>query len=685
MTVSQKAAFSLLISILLFAGFTVLAYMGLFDLVEARFYNPSVTKAINGEINQDTEVIDTFLAETLGTFYTTLQEPAIQRSFLPNQSAEDIFERSRIFGILLESQSALQSVRFIDAGGSRIHYSTDGADILRQDRLSVAYRNFPDTPSYIPYDTVAVPSQGSPKILLDSVHERLVFSLPFYDSFEVYRGTALFTLSIQAVADTMIRQGRINIGEDITVLSDPAGLVSRLPRITRRAMVPLIASIWNSGDLELTALDQSESGLAFALASSKTSQNIFVGRIVEESLFEFPDAMKYILLGLCFFTLYLIIFLSFNLQQDPMTIVQGRFSRLQTSLLEEYRSRKDEMDWERWTWELEQRREEVRAEVKRGIRAKKGKQSDTEIDAYIDTSWNEFTALIRSQYQKAAASAAIDEAKIREIVSRLIGDTHPGSNAVVPAPKPAAALTTPVVKTNTEKSEDVDEVEELEDAEVVEELDEVEELEDAEVVEELDEVEELEDAEVVEELDEVEELEDAEPVEELDEVEELEDAEPVEELDEVEELEESASAENNNENEKIDEVKPLEKTDKPNEDDELLEEFEELEELEELDEVEELEEAVEAPDEPQNAPLDRKNAMDQLISQIEFSSVSDENEEEEADLPELEIVSPFASLLSNFDEESTETVEEQETDDDGNDDDGNDDDSNNDDEKKNGV
>jgi hypothetical protein len=55
--VSRKAILSLLISVVLFAGFTVLTYTDLFDLVEARFYNPSVVKAINRELTGDTQTI----------------------------------------------------------------------------------------------------------------------------------------------------------------------------------------------------------------------------------------------------------------------------------------------------------------------------------------------------------------------------------------------------------------------------------------------------------------------------------------------------------------------------------------------------------------------------------------------------------------------------------------------------
>ncbi|MDR2158682.1 MAG: hypothetical protein LBP23_01300, partial [Treponema sp.] len=225
-TVSQKAALSLLISVFLFAGFAVLAFTGLFDLVEARFYNPSVMKSLSREIEEDTGAIQNFFAELESRFSEALREEAVRRSFLPNQSAEDIFERSRRFGVLMETLGGLQSVRFVDEGGLRIHYSTRPQDILNQDRLSVAYRNYDSIPDTLPYDQVAVQALGSVKYTLDGIGDRIILSFPFYDSFEVYRGTALFSLSGRAIAERLVSTGRIKVGDDVSVIPEPPGIVT---------------------------------------------------------------------------------------------------------------------------------------------------------------------------------------------------------------------------------------------------------------------------------------------------------------------------------------------------------------------------------------------------------------------------------------------------------------------------
>jgi hypothetical protein len=499
-TVSQKAALSLLISVFLFAGFAVLAYTGLFDLVEARFYNPAITKSLNHEVSLDSEAVQDFLIELQNRFSETLNEPAVRRSMLPNQSAEDIFERTRIYGVLLESLGGLQSVRFVDSGGIRIHFSTVSQDILSQDRLSIAYRNYTEDPRNIPFDTVEVPAQGELKYTFDEERERIIFSFPFYDSLEVYRGTALFTVSIRAMAERLIGKGRIMAGEDVSIIANPPGIVSGLPGTVQVNILSMISSVWNDGFLVLTPLNSARSETTLALVSSKTDQGIFVGRLVNENLLAFPQSMKVILLVSVFLTIYLAIFLSFNLRQDTLTVIQNRMKGLQISLIEQYYDRKGDMDWTHWIRELEQRREDIRAEVKRGIKTGQGRRSEEDIDSLIDKSWDELLAVIGGRRN---AASGIDEEKLQNILNRILqaapGLPTPSPAVQAPAPRPLSAVP---VKAAGDEAE-VEELEEApEEAETLEELEEIGEAEEAETLEELEEIGEAEEAETLEELEE---------------------------------------------------------------------------------------------------------------------------------------------------------------------------------------
>jgi hypothetical protein len=414
-TISRKAAFSLLITTFLFAVFTALAFTGLFDLVEARFYNPAVARAIGREIDADARVIGEFFGELQIRFAATLDEGAVRRSLLADLESEDIALRASLYGELLESLGGLQSVRFIDSGGRRIHFSTWPPDILRQDQNSVAYRNYgaaENSAAYIPYGQVEA---AAPRLIMDGAGERILFSYPFYDSFEVYRGTALFSLSVRAVMDRMVSAGRIKVGEDVSVISEPPGLVTGLPSVGRNVLAPLIARLWSENSLSLGRLNSGATGISLALISRTTDQNLYIGRLVEESLLSFPPAMKIILMASFLITVYLIIFLLFNLRQDDLTIIQSRLKKLQVNLLEEYYEHTGDMNWNRWRRELEHRREDVHSELKRGLNA--GIGGLAEVDNFIDRSWDDLMAIIGGRIERRVG---IDEDTLRTLLGRLL-------------------------------------------------------------------------------------------------------------------------------------------------------------------------------------------------------------------------------------------------------------------------
>ncbi|MDR1445898.1 MAG: hypothetical protein LBI90_03260 [Treponema sp.] len=629
MTATQKAALSLLISVFLFAGFTVLAFSGLFDLVETRFYNPSIVRSLTNEVEKDAKTAGSFFGSLTERFAATLSEPAVQRSFLPNQSGQDILERSRVYGVLMEETGGLQSVRFVDSGGIRIHFSTLQRDIFTQDGLSIAYRNYDDDPDSLPYTTVEVPALGENRIILDEGGDRIISAHPFYDSLDVYRGTAVFTLSVRAIAEWLINENRINVGEDVAIISDPPGMVSRVPGSAKSALLPMISHIWAEGYLSLNPLDSAASGVSMALISAKTSQGIFVGRLVNESSFEFPDAMKVILLVSTFITLYLVIFLIFNLRQDTMTVIQNRLKNLQISLIEQYYDRKGDVDWNNWSRELEQRRDDVRAEVKRGIRISKGsKRSEENIDTLIDKSWDELLSVIGGRRRE---TAVLDEEKLQGILNRILQS--------VPATLPA-----PAVQAQAPVQAAEEEVEELGDAEELEDLEEVEPAEEVEDVEEVEEAEELEDAEVVEDAEELEAAETVEDVEAAGDAEEVPESAGTPAVDEVPIIDvDSIAAEGA--------FIPGESPAPPVPADVAGlgaadgDDAENLEELEEIEGAEPLEEFAEEVPVSFSPPQD--NLAD-LTSKIEFAPLPESDETEEALNIEMEIVSPFVTMLSDF-------------------------------------
>ena len=698
MTVSQKVSVSLLIAVVLFAGFAALAFTGLFQLVEARFYNPTIAKGLERELAADAAVTGDYFTELENRFAAELASGEVKRSFLPNQSAQDVFERSKRFGLLMEAVSGLQSVRFVDVAGKRIHYSTSRGDELRRDKLSVSYRNYGEAAGDLPFDALSVAEGGVPRLVVDAAGDRFIFAFPFLDSFEVYKGTAIFTVSVRGLAERLTSEGRLRVGEDLAPVGEPSGVVSGLPRVGREDLLSAVAQVWSDGTFGPTPLATGSSGSSFALISSKTSGGIITGRLVSESVFAFPPAMKGILLVSFFLTVYLVVFLLFNLRQDSLTVIRDRIKRFQIALMEEYYDRKGDLDWNRWKRELEQRRDEVRAELKRDLHGSVPKRLKADVDELIDKSWDELLTAIGGR-MTAPVTAQLDEGKLQDILGRVMALAPTAAPVAAPAapqakPKKSAAKPSPAPKPiapveEAEAEEDLEEVaeaeavedlEEIAEAEAEEELEEVaeaeaeedlEEVAEAEAVEDLEEIaeaeaeedlEEIAEAEAEEELEEVseaeaeeelEEIAEAEAVEDLEEIAEAESAEDVEEIAEAEaeedveevaeaeaeeDLEELAEAETSAELEELAEVEAVE-------DLEEIAEVEEIEELEEIEAAETIEISMEDFDDkaPSSAELDR------IARDIEFAPMPEI--EGEIELPDMKVVSPFEELLSELESE----------------------------------
>jgi hypothetical protein len=357
----------------------------------------------------------------------------------------------------------------------RIHYSSIAQDITQQDRLSVSYRNYTSIPGIPSYESIASEDRARGRLILDEELGRIFISLPFYDFYDVFRGTALFSISARALAEELIRGESIKAGDDISIISSPQGFLIGKPASSGNSLYSLVSSLWNDGILTLTNIKSAE---PMVLLSVKTSQGLYVGRLVSETVFSFPESMKVILLVSFFLTVYLTVFLIFNLRQDPFVIVQNRFKQLQISLIEHYYEKKGAIDWSRWSRELEQRREEIRNELKKGI--KDDEKTKNDIDVLIDKSWDELLAVIAGQRESSFAGKPEAPKAETVKVQAEVAEAEEGYDVVVEVEEVETAKT--IVK--------IQDIEDLEEAEAVEELEEIEEAEPVEEIEEAEAVEE---------------------------------------------------------------------------------------------------------------------------------------------------------------------------------------------------
>jgi hypothetical protein len=620
MNVGQKATLSLLISTLLASAFAVLAFSGLFNIIEADFFDARVRSSVDSSLDALADSSNAYHTVNLDRFSTLLDKDYVKRSFLPNQSSEDLFQRTSAFGILAEEISGLLGVRFIDLEGRRIHYSSFPADTLRAEPFRTIYRNYGEGDDEA-YDGLAVRESEAPRISSLPQRRAYAYRFPFTDSFGIYRGTAVFYLSYAGLVEHLVRDRRIGIDEAPVPVGE--GIVFGVPSWSDAVLMERLTGLWASGpSLEPLPLGSSSASDNFILFSRGGIAGP-VGRLVPATWFHFPAILRWLLLAAFYVTAYLLIFLLLNLKQDRMAVLSHRIKHLQLSMLEEYLDKKGELDSERLKRELEARRGEVKDRMQKGL-GSFAKRHTEQVDSLINKGWDEIIGILAGRPERAEGlDLARIESLLKEALSKgsfvigsagspqsqalaLPGQAGPGEAQARPASRPSL----PVAKA-VEEAESVEDIESLEEAESVEEVEEAESFEEAEEAESLEEIEEavsIEEAELTGESEPIEEAESIKEAEALAELEPSAEAEAVEELEELEEFEEAGSV---GEAEAMEEAEALVGRE-PAAEAEAVEELEELEEFEEAGSVGEAEAMEDAEALAEREPAAEAEAVEEL-------------------------------------------------------------------------
>ncbi|TVR33717.1 MAG: hypothetical protein EA404_04335 [Spirochaetaceae bacterium] len=557
---------------LVFTGFAIAAFSGLFDYIEATFYDPRVRSGVHETLAQAEETVSLYHETTLDRFGASLNEPAVQNIFRVNQSAEDIAWRENYFSELEERKPAFAFVRFIDIEGERLWYSSREADILRQDATSRVYRPLIEIEEEAAVGRYLLsPGANERDWVVEADNNQFIYRYVVRDGFDIPRGTALFYVDPSGVRNALIRSGVIGGGNVVRLLED--GMLLNATAAGAPSMARHLEANWDR------VVDSTQPALAIEVAEETRSlvftrqvNGMHLALLVPERDFQMTTPMRVVLLVASFLTTFLIVFLLLNLRQDAVVVLSERVKRFQINFLREYMESKEELDWERWSKELESRREEVRRELKRGVRGAKGAK-EQELDELFDKSWDEILNVIGGRRQISSAGSNIDLDRLESIIERMVSNLSQGgseSSPPAPAPQPSAGAQPsagdrggqaghPGEQTQASPVT-VESVEEADDAEEIEELDELDEADEAtqadseslaapaddtadrrqtEELEELDELEEAdsETAAAAAETETLAQLEGAEHAEADDQAEELGMLEEAEELEEAEQAE----------------------------------------------------------------------------------------------------------------------------------------------------
>ena len=619
MKIIQKAAVSLIIALILFAGFMLLAFSSLFDIIETNYYNKKVIIQFDEKLNEIDRQISGYKAEKNTIVNEISNNSSIKKVFFTNQSREDIFQQNNLMKKLKNDNIYFKYLRIFDDDG-KIHFSSNENDINTKDDFKISYKTLEN----------AVGNEEIQKIKASGNNELLFLEEPGFisikndlnDNFGIRRGSIQLVYSSDDLYEFLKKKNLIDNNDKIALIGSN-GLVVNLFNKNKN-IVSIIRENWLKNEYEkIKYIYEDDSGKEYALLTYKGDKT-FTGIVLLKEIFQINQYYRYILLIISFFVFNILTFLLFNIKQDKISVISDRIKRFQIKFLIEYLDEKHEIDWKRWKKELKNRKEEVRKEFKKGIRGLNKKQEE-EVNLLIDKSWDEIIALLAGRFQEPAVvkGASVEIGNIDEIVKKILQTELKYTSQG----KPPGAVLAPKLNTPEPVA-----VESVDDAEEIEELDELEEIGEEEALEtpEPVAVESVDDAEEIEELDELEEIGEEEALEtpEPIAVESVDDAEEIEELDELEEI---------GEEEALETPEPV-----------AVESVDDAEEIEELDELEEIgeEEALETPE-----PIAVESVDD--AEEIEELDELDEIGEEEA----LETPEPVA-VESVDDAEETEELDE---------------------------
>ena len=540
-----------------FAGLFLLTASDYESFTETKIYKPAIIRHINENLSEIERAFIAWNDTNTELFKNFLNEESLMSVVKQEQAQSDIESRNNVISKIISTVPGFAGLRIIGSQYQKIHFSTFPEDILNKTDSMLSYKRYNDADNLIPYQHIETADNSEVRITASTDLDVLLYCLPFYDSYEVYRGTAVFYISGNSFLYHLVSQNILSISDGLALLSDQAhsiiGILTGTHNIVSPELQEAVLDDWERKpqNLRIISLEGEDRWVLI----TKKSDFGYVGRITEKSVFMFPTSVKYFLIFTVFVTVFLASFLLLNLKRNKLFIAQNKIQQLHWSILKSYLKTSQKENWGELQKELEYHRHEVNEEIKKGLGKKVLESKSKEIDDFLQNSWQEIFDIINKTTTNKSFTHNLKGVNAEELVNLLMEAVKNQKN-VADKPKSAEPQTSIAEPENAETVEELDEVEE---AEAVEDLDEVEE---AEAVEELNEAKE---AEAVEELDEVEE---AEAVDELDEVEE---AEAVEDLDEIEDAE---TVEDDKNYEELYETEAASIFDKVKKDEEVIDEME---------------------------------------------------------------------------------------------------------------
>ena len=425
----------------IFACFVVAAFTRLFSKIEARFYEPAKIADIRKQLDSVAEYGDTYINTLLEQFSTGenayLSDTSVASYALSSPSDSDVQRRTRRTAALFSEAGGLDGIRLVDANGRSVHFSTYPSDILKQTDSMRIYKNYNElhTPlgksefAFFKFSVTDTDDGQKYRIVFDGEGNRILFAFPFYDPYRIYRGTIVFYVNAQDFNRTLIARNLTTVANTSDLISDSSGAVGGfvfgMPSLGRDDIEREAIACWcnnSSGPDKIASIPESgdtSKESYWILISSSRSRFIKAAGVYRDSIFIMPHTVQFLLLTCVFITLFLTIFMLFNLRRDDMVVIRDRVKRFQLALINEYFENKENINWADVSEKIASRKGEVSEAIKESL-GKRAKRHSAETDALIEKSWDEIIGALNVKTKASEASALQDSKEIRRMLEEIL-------------------------------------------------------------------------------------------------------------------------------------------------------------------------------------------------------------------------------------------------------------------------
>ena len=363
MTSGQKVAFSLLISVLAFCAFTLVAFSGLFDLLEVNFYQPMVQEIKQKKL-EEIGAAQTEYFETLMKRFDAFTMNADVKTYIELRPSDNsVKKRELLRSELVTSTPALTGLRIVDDNGRNVYFSTFTSDII-SGRSGITYRNYggENEISYTSVRALSLVAENSEavkkcRIIKDGDSNRLIFSIPFYNSRSEFKGSALFYCDAANFSQFLFNRNLIDINGFAALLTSErknngefdgfGGFVFGLPnfglssfreQILQKWQQTPEESFWKLAPLakEGGTVENPKTLCAFSYQQERQDFG-FIALLYDEGDLKFPTYIRLLLLATAFVTFYLAVFLVLSFRHDAIVVIKDKVHRYENEFFIGYK------------------------------------------------------------------------------------------------------------------------------------------------------------------------------------------------------------------------------------------------------------------------------------------------------------------------------------------------------------